>query len=202
MNKKVEIARRILREVEARQNEKIPKEKRKTVGEPENITSVSDPTSPTHANALRFSMKLIGLRRRSEAEILKRLQVKGFDKIIQTAVVRELKKWHYLDDAEFAASYLHDRIRFHPRGRTRLRQELRQLGVKDTVIEAALQENLSAQDELLLAEKLVIKKLNALRDKDRQTVYNKLIFHLKSKGFSAGLAGQAIRRAQNLKDND
>lgn len=198
MKSKIAIARQVVQNIEGKKIGKpTPQGPKPHRADPN--TAHLTASDPTYADALKFAMKLIGLRRRSQREMQTRLEAKSFETKTREAVMQELKRWKYLDDAEFAAAYLRDRLRFNPRGRTLLRQELRRQGVDEVLIETALQENFSEMKELEVAEVIATKKLLGLRDKDAQKVYNKLIFHLKSKGFAARIAHQAIRRVQNRK---
>ena len=67
--------------------------------------------------ALQFAMKLIGLRKRSVFEVTERLKKKGFKENIIKEILKELKNYKYLNDEQFAESYINDRMNFRPCGR-------------------------------------------------------------------------------------
>lgn len=144
-------------------------------------------------DALRFAMKLIGLRRRSEAEIRSRLRKKGCGEELAGETVSELYKFGYLDDAAFAESYINDRMRFRPAGRFLIKLELREKGIADGIIEDKLSELLGKEEELSLAKKLLEKKMRASPPKDGGKARARLAFYLKSRGFSPGTIDEAIR---------
>lgn len=143
--------------------------------------------------ALKFAMKLIGLRRRSEAEIRERLREKGSDEALTKETVSELYRFGYLDDAAFAESYINDRIKFRPAGRFLIKMELQEKGIASAVIDEKLSALLGAEEELSLAKKLLEKKLRTSPPKDGDKMKAKLAFYLKSRGFSPQIINEAIR---------
>jgi regulatory protein len=144
-------------------------------------------------DALKFAMKLIGLRRRSEAEIRERLGEKGCDETLTEETVSELYKFSYLDDAAFAESYINDRIRFRPAGSFLIKMELQKKGIAHDIIEEKLSELLSAKDELSLARKLLEKKMRTSPAVDGDKARAKLAFYLRSRGFSPQIINEAIQ---------
>lgn len=144
-------------------------------------------------DALKFAMKLIGLRRRSEAEIRSRLQERGTDEELEARVIEELYRFRYLDDESFAESYINDRIRFRPSGSLALRNELKRKGIRQDIIELKLEELFDEEKELATAESLTEKKLKTARTDDKKKLKAKMIFYLKSRGFSSQIIDQALR---------
>lgn len=152
-------------------------------------------------DALKFAMKLIGLRRRSEAEIRQRLQDRGCTDELIEATVAELFRFGYLDDAAFAESYIHDRIRFRPAGRFVIAQELKKKNIAPGIIAEKLDALLGREVELELAQKLLEKKLRTADRADQNKLRNRLIFHLQSRGFSSEIISQALRNRVELDEN-
>jgi regulatory protein len=143
--------------------------------------------------AMKFAMKLLGLRRRSEKELLKRLEEKGYKDDIAQEVMAEMQRFGYLDDSQFAESYINDRMRFRPAGRFVIRMELKGRGLSDSVIEEKLDELLPREEELRLASSLAEKKLRTLDRRDEKKARLKLLNFLKSKGFSSDIISQAVK---------
>lgn len=148
--------------------------------------------------ALKFAMKLIGLRRRSVFEIKARLKEKGYAEEIQDLVMKELEKYGYINDKEFAGSYIRDRINFNPRGRALIRMELRKRGLDSKTIENALEENLSEEQEIRMAREMAAKKIRMGRNQDTKKICAKIIFHLKSKGFPSYIIQEAVQKEVNF----
>jgi regulatory protein len=150
-------------------------------------------------DALEFAMKLIGLRRQSEAEIRNRLRKRNCDDNCIEATVAELYKFGYLDDEAFAESYINDRIKLRPAGKSLIRAELRKKGIDRGMIDKKLDELLSAEDELASAKEILRKKLRTANSKDENKIKAKLAFHLRSRGFSSAVINEAI---QNILSTD
>ena len=83
-----------------------------------------------YARARDAALRYLAVRPRSVAEVRRQLQRKGFDQSTIQQVIDRLLEWGYLNDEEFARSWVAERERFRPRGRIALRQELRNKGVE------------------------------------------------------------------------
>jgi regulatory protein len=150
-------------------------------------------TEEERTKAMKFAMKLIGLRRRSEQELRGRLREKGFPPELEEEVVAEMKRFRYLDDAAFAESYIHDRLRFRPAGRFVLRMELKNKGLREELIEEKLAELIPSGTELEMAEKVAAKKLRLLGRMPADKRRLRLLNFLRSKGFGAEAISQAVK---------
>jgi regulatory protein len=103
------------------------------------------------SKATEAALRLLTVRPRAEREIRDRLRQKGFGAAAIDATVAKLEGWRYLDDAEFARTWVANREANQPRGRRLLEQELRQKGVerevvRDTIAAADLDEAQTALD--------------------------------------------------------
>ncbi|MDD3190697.1 MAG: regulatory protein RecX [Candidatus Pacebacteria bacterium] len=156
------------------------------------------PEEKNKNDALKFAMKLIGLRRRSETEIRQRLKDKGFDKPLIEETVEELYRFKYLNDEAFAESYINDRINFRPAGKFVIRNELKKRGVSEKIIEEKLEELLSDEKELEMAGNLLQKKIRIIHSKDPQKIRGKVLYFLKSRGFSQNTISQAMQNELEL----
>ncbi|MFA7170109.1 MAG: regulatory protein RecX [Candidatus Paceibacterota bacterium] len=151
--------------------------------------------------AMKFAMKLIGLRKRSVFEIETRLKEKGFDRSLAQEVIAELRKFKYLDDESFAESYINDRVNFRPAGKFVIRNELKKRGISTDVIENKLKELLDSEKELSLAENLIRKKIKIINSREPQRIRNKLLYALRSRGFSSEIISQALQNTLELDEN-
>lgn len=84
------------------------------------------------------ALNYLGRKRCSEKEVWDNLIGKGFEETTVAAVIAKCREYRYLDDAEYARTYVQSYRR--TKGEIRLRNELRQKGVTDTLIDAALGE--------------------------------------------------------------
>lgn len=93
--------------------------------------------------AMDAAFTYLGYRGRSRAEMETRLREKGCSPQAIDYVMEKLSGYGYLDDAQYARDYLTNCRGARPKGRMRIRAELRERGLSDDSIEQAL----SAYDE-------------------------------------------------------
>ena len=143
--------------------------------------------------ALKFAMKLLGLRKRSVFEIENRLQRKGYERNIVEKVLEDLDRYKYTDDKSFAESYINDRMNFRPCGRFLIKKELKERGISENIIERKITELISEEKEISSAQKLAQRKLKTIRDKtDRNKTTQKVRSYLQTKGYSFDIISQAV----------
>src|SRR5699024_1165347 len=106
------------------------------------------------ARAYDASLRLLGARGRSRAELDERLARKGFDAGVVGTLLDDLERAGLIDDADFARQWVYFRHRDGARSRRALRIELRGKGVDEDHIEAALA-GISEADERARASELV-----------------------------------------------
>ena len=90
--------------------------------------------------AREAALHLLSYRARTGTELRRRLRKKEFPDEIAEAAVAELEKRDLVDDGSFSEAFVRDRVRFRPRGRRRLVQELRSRGVDPDTARAAVEE--------------------------------------------------------------
>lgn len=84
--------------------------------------------------------RLLESRPRSIAEVRRHLTGAGYRGDLVEEAMTRLVQLGYLDDVEFARSWIASRDRAHPRGERALRSELARKGVSREVVDAALDE--------------------------------------------------------------
>jgi regulatory protein len=90
----------------------------------------------------------LAVRQRSVDETTKRLVHLGYPEPLVEHVVTRLIEMNYLDDEEFARSWIESRDRARPRGQMALRRELSVKGVPREIVDGVLaQRNESAAGE-------------------------------------------------------
>ncbi|CAN5527543.1 RecX family transcriptional regulator [soil metagenome] len=136
------------------------------------------------AAAYNAAISLLANRNRSEQEIRDRLRRKGHQPGSIDRTVERLMDLHYLDDREFARSWVENRQTFRPRGQYALRQELRSKGVDQLIIDETVAQD--PIDEVMMAIAAARKKLPSLSSADPATRQRKLVGHLQRRGFSYG----------------
>jgi len=94
-------------------------------------------TSPRDARIA--AMRLLTRREHSSQELKQKLIYKGFDSGLVDNLLRDLRQEGLLSDKRFAESYMRSRIS-RGYGPVRIKQELRQRGTNEEVIEATVVE--------------------------------------------------------------
>lgn len=147
------------------------------------------------------ALNYLSHRMRSEQEIRMYLKKKEVDEpIIQEAVLK-LYKYKYLDDLEFARAFVRTYMNGGNKGPIIIQQELREKGVKLSVIEQAMVEYPSEQQiehAIMMAEKAIKKetKLSA------RALQQKLDQILSRKGFFRDVISIALEEVTVEKNDD
>ncbi len=143
--------------------------------------------------AYQDALRLINYRPRSVAEMRRRLGDKGYDEAQVEATVKKLQELGLLDDTAFARGWVENRQAFRPRGRSALVSELRQKGVSSDVIDGALDELLT-EDEDAQALAMARERAPSLAGLERDVFFRRLQGYLARRGFSPGAVIQAVRK--------
>jgi len=154
------------------------------------------------------ALHLLSYRARTRAELRRRLLDKGFRPARVEPCLDRLEARGLLDDEAVAAAFVRDRLRHRPRGKIRLVQELRALGVAhadaDQVVRAVLEDEEVTEADL--ARRVVegwirrqgASTLRALaspgHSPEREKARRRLRGYLARRGF----AGAALSRAMDL----
>ncbi|WP_432715649.1 recombination regulator RecX [Vibrio sinaloensis] len=125
-------------------------------------------------------MQLLSRRDHGEYELYQKLALKGYDQQEIQQAVNFCQDHNYLDDLRYAKSQIRQHV-YKGHGERRIRQELQQKRVADSVVEAALVEE--QQDWFELAKQAAQKKFKGNRAKD-QKEYAKQVRFLQYRGYS------------------
>ena len=107
------------------------------------------------------ALKFLGYKMRTEKEVLRKLNDSGYDSDVTDRVIEFLEKYNYLNDLEYSKAYIRQCSKLNPKGRYAVRCKLRELGVKDGIIDKAfIDEELN---ETQGAQQLLEKKLKGNR---------------------------------------
>lgn len=97
------------------------------------------------ARAYKQALRWLARRRHTRRETEQRLAAKGYSAEAARTVGERLEQRDKVDPAAYAAAFVRDRVKFSLQGPMLIRAELRERGVPDGVIEAALAEHLPAE---------------------------------------------------------
>ena len=142
------------------------------------------------ARALDAALRFLGPRPRSEREIRDRLARHDLDPIVVDRVLVRLRELRLVDDAAFAAYWVEQRAAHRPRGARLLKQELRQKGVGQDVLDEAL----PADDDEDGAYRAAQRKATSLRALDERTFKQRLGAFLQRRGFGYDTIKPVVER--------
>lgn len=132
---------------------------------------------------------------RTEAELrrLMHARVEPGDRgeAVIAAVIARLKEQHYLDDQSYAETYTRLRQENEKFGARRVRQDLRQKGVKADVVEQAVDARYSGTNEETLARQFLDRKNLRKPENDKETA--RIMRRLVAAGFSTSVIYKILR---------
>lgn len=142
---------------------------------------------------LNLSYRYLGIRNRSEKEMRDYLvKKKATPEIIENVISRLLEK-KFLNDENFAKSWVLNRARLRPKGAMLLKMELKQKGIGEELIKKVLQEaQEEIPNELEQAKGLIAKRMERMTGRDRQEIYQKVGGFLSRRGFNWDIVKKAI----------
>ena len=147
------------------------------------------------------ALNYLSHRMRSEQEIRIYLKKKEVDEPIIQETVLKLYKFKYLDDLEFARAFVRTYVNGGNKGPIVLQQDLIEKGIKQSVIEQAMDEypiELQIEHAVMMAEK-AIKKETKLSER---ALRQKLDQILSRKGFQRDVISIALQEITVEKDDD
>lgn len=148
--------------------------------------------SPSEETAYLLAIRYLGYRPRSVKETREYLRKKQIVEIHIELVIQKLLEQKFLNDTEFAGSWVRTRVALKPLSQRVLRMELHEKGISKDIIDNILleQEAISGND-LEMARILVQKRQKRYIGLSKQEVYQKLGGFLGRRGFSY----QVIKRS-------
>jgi regulatory protein len=123
-------------------------------------TKESDGPGSGPAQAKLIVGRMLGRRAHSESEVRQRLSDGGFDGETIDATIEWLCQNRLVDDADFARSWVEERVARKGFGPARLRAELEAKGIAAEIIDVALAER--GGDEVERARAIALKQLDRL----------------------------------------
>jgi regulatory protein len=159
--------------------------------------STSELSREEQARAL--CLRLLTARARTRAELAGQLTKRGYPEEISDQVLDRLAQVKLIDDADYAEQWVRSRRVNAGKGERALAAELRNKGVDNDVITAALA-GIDAGAERERAEQLVRDKLRRERldDGDDVKVARRLVGMLARRGYSQTMAFDVVRTELDL----
>jgi len=140
--------------------------------------------------AYQQAMLFLSYRARSEKEIRQNLHKHEMPEEVIDETIERLRKAGLVNDNQFAEAWVENRSTFRPRSRRALSMELRQKGLDDETVHAAI----SGVDEDALAYKAAQKRLGRLKGLEWNDFRKKLSEFLARRGFPYSVIAPVVTR--------
>jgi regulatory protein len=160
---------------------------------PEADPQDGDPGDP-EATARIICLRLLDRRARSRAELATALRRRGVPDEAARAVLDRFAEVGLVDDGALAETVAVAQHRERGLARRAVAQKLRQRGIPDADVDRALAQ-IDPDSERAAAERLVTRRLPALRDVEPAARTRRLVGLLARGGYSAALAYEVVRTA-------
>ena len=153
-----------------------------------------------YRRARETAVRLLGARARTIADLRARLRRLGVTPEATASVVADLTADGYLDDLEFARTWVRGRLAARACGVRRLRSELREKGVAMPFIEQAIREVYGEEDAAVAEERrardLAERRLRSYARLDWEVRVRRLAGFLQRRGFAAPTIARVLRTVQ------
>jgi regulatory protein len=154
----------------------------------------ADPDADPEDIARTICLRLLTVRARTRAELGEALAARGVPEPASSTVLDRLADIGLVDDRAFAGDYVRSRQRDRGLAIREISRQLRDKGVDETVITAAVAE-VSGAEEAEVARQLVARKLRSMTRLAPEVKTRRLVGMLARKGYPPSMAFQIVRDA-------
>lgn len=140
--------------------------------------------------AAAAALRYLQGRTRTAREVQRHLAGKEHSEPAVAAVLEDLKASGVVDDERYASWYVEARLGHRPTGKVRLVREMVERGVPRSMADAAVDQVLDPQQELVLARRATEKRLPSLRGLEPNKARRRLGSFLAGRGFP----GEVVRQ--------
>ena len=137
---------------------------------------------------------------KTKEEIIKLLKEKKYNKTSIEFAIKTLEKQGYLNDKNYAKSYVHNAIITSNKGPKKIEQELIKKGVTSLDYNEALEEFTNVLEKEKI-EKLISKKIKSNHNKSAKILKQKIELDLINNGFSKDIIKEVLN-SLNIEEND
>ncbi|CAM5600118.1 regulatory protein RecX [Streptomyces avidinii] len=159
------------------------------------------PPQTPEEQARAICLRLLTGMPRTRRQLADALAKREIPDEVAEQVLSRFEEVGLIDDAAFAGAWVESRHRGRGLARRALAQELRTKGVEATLVQDAL-EQLDSDQEEETARELVERKLRATRGLERDKRIRRLAGMLARKGYPQGMAMAVVRRALEAEGED
>lgn len=141
--------------------------------------------------AINSAVKYLSYRQRSIKEVNEHLNRKGYEESIIEKTIDYLLEKNYLNDYEFAQSFIRDKSYLNKYGINKIRYELLNKGISKEIVAKTLR--FDGDEEYDNAMALAQKKMNSYRGQDRNSIYRKLGGFLQRRGYRYDTVSKVLK---------
>ncbi|HHE40258.1 MAG TPA: hypothetical protein ENL10_02005 [Candidatus Cloacimonetes bacterium] len=139
-------------------------------------------------------LEFLKYRFRSEKEILRKLTSKKISQPTIDALMTKYRGKGFINDEDFAESYMLDLISHHPQGNFAIIQKLKQKGISNEIIQRLREKYLSHETEHEMALRELSKRKSKYMKLEPRERRDKALAFLQRKGFSYTCARECIEK--------
>lgn len=147
-----------------------------------------------HDVARRIVLRQLAAGPRTRRQLEDKLRERGCEPQVAARVLDRMGEVGLVDDEAYAEMFVRSRQETKGLAASALRSELRDRGVADHVVDAALEE-IDPAHEKEQARVLVARRLRTMRGLDRDVQTRRLAAFLARKGYSGAVAYEVVREA-------
>jgi regulatory protein len=141
---------------------------------------------------LQSALRYLGYRPRSEAEVRRLLQQRGYLPATTDAAIRRLFSLNYLNDEDFARNWARSRAQESGYGPRRIEQELRSKDIEPSIVRDAVREAFAPLDEAAQAKRVLTKRFKSANLKE-PTALRRAASFLQRRGYSSKVIFDLLR---------
>ena len=146
------------------------------------------------SRAMTEAHRLIDYRMRTRRELAVKLKAKGRPNEVIDQVLDRLEHARLIDDGRFARLWIEERLRRKPAGLSLLRRELRQKGIDAEIVDTALEESASRDEETERAYEALRRQSYRYARLDRDAAHRRMVAFLGRRGFGQAVIYQVVHR--------
>lgn len=140
---------------------------------------------------LNYALNLLSYRQRSEKELVTSMNRKDYNEQHIEKTITYLKDNNYINDLEFAKSFVYDKINLNKYGPERIKYDLIVKGVSRDIIDEVIV--IDRGDQINMAREIAYKKIWSYKNDDKRNIYRKMSSFLQRKGFSYDIISRVVR---------
>ncbi len=147
--------------------------------------------------AVNYVVYLLSFRSRSEKEIRDKLVEKEYLPHQIEYAIDYCKERNYINDYDFANSFVRDKININKYGPQKIKFQLYQKGISDSIIREVLEENIDKEEQYESCMELATKQAYKYRNDDHYKKYNKLCAYLYRRGYNYDIINNVVKEVLN-----